>query len=122
MVREWCAVHSSGVLEGCYGKLARVAIDAGAALVWLDVSVEQCLAHCRTRPFEAHKYPDPQTQQAFLDQLLDWVREYPVRAGDLGRADHAECFAQCPGTKLRLTQAVDLNHPPEALRDWLAVA
>jgi len=122
MLRDWMARHPRGVLEGCYGALARVAIAAGAALIWLDPGVEQCLAHCRARPFEAHKYPDPQTQQAHLERLLDWVRDYPHRAGDLGRADHAECFADCPNPKLRLEAAVDFRHPPEALRRWLAEA
>lgn len=119
LVREWCAAHPRGVLEGCYGGLARVAIGAGARLVWLDLDVEQCLAHCRARPFEAHKYPDPATQQAYLDKLLEWVRAYPVRAGDLGRADHFACFSECATPRLRLSQAVDFSRPPQKLRDWL---
>ncbi len=119
LVREWCARNSSGVLEGCYGGLARVAIAAGAALIWLDPDVAQCLTHCRARPFEVHKYPDPQTQQDFLDRLLDWVREYPDRVGELGRASHAECFAECPNPRLRLEQAVNLDDPPPALLGWI---
>ena len=31
MLRDWMAQHPRGVLEGCYGALARVAIAAGAA-------------------------------------------------------------------------------------------
>lgn len=120
LTREWCASHPRGVLEGCYGGLARVAIAAGASLIWMDVDVEQCLAHCRARPFEAHKYPDAQTQQAYLGQLLDWVSSYPEREGDLGRADHARCYAECPNPRIQLRGAVDLQRPPAVLLDWLA--
>ena len=120
LVRAWCAAHPRGILEGCYGSLVRVAISAGAHLIWLDPDLEQCLAHCRARPFEPHKYPTAEDQHALLPMLLDWVQSYPTREGELGRADHQRCFDECERPKIRLREVVALDGGTHMLEQWLA--
>lgn len=124
-VRSFCNARDRWVVEGCYGSLARVALAPVAParrplLIFLDPGLETCLAHCRARPWEPHKYASRQEQDARLAALLEWVRGYDTRAGDLGRADHVALFDAYAGPRLRLVQPLDLSHPPGELLDRLA--
>lgn len=48
-------------------------------LIFLNPGVEACVRHCRARPWESHKYPTRDAQDANLAMLIDWVRSYPSR-------------------------------------------
>lgn len=96
--------HPDGILEGCYADLVRESLAARPVLLFLDPDVATCIAHCRARPWEPHKYPSPEAQDARLEALLDWVRAYPDRLGELGRAAHLSCFQRYDGPKHRITQ------------------
>ena len=61
-----------------------------------------CLAHCRARPWEPHKYPSKQEQDGKLEFLLAWVREYYTRQGDLSLSAHQALFDNYGGPKRKL--------------------
>lgn len=115
-VDSFCRATAGWVVEGCYGSLVRVALRHGPGLVLLDPGVDSCVAHCRSRPWESHKYATPEEQNARLDQLLAWVREYPARPGEMGFADHWSCFQDYPGPKMHLTSVPILDPPSEPER------
>ena len=48
--------------------------------------------NCRSRPFEPHKYATAAEQDAHLELLLGWVRDYYTRDGDLSLAAHQALF------------------------------
>jgi adenylate kinase family enzyme len=48
------------VVEGCYADLLRGLSQDADLLVFLNPGVEACVRHCRARPFEPHKYADPE--------------------------------------------------------------
>ena len=62
--------------------------------------VERCLANCRSRPWEPHKYASPAEQDE-------------RRPGELGREDHRACFLAYggPRTHLRDTPVRDALSP-----------
>lgn len=103
----FCAAHGRWVIEGCYETLVSCALEHSPILVFLDPGVEVCLANCSGRPWEPHKYASRQDQDAHLDFLLSWVRDYYVRTGELSRAAHMSLFDGYRGTRYHLTQ------PPE---------
>ena len=129
-VDSFCGATAGWVVEGCYGSLVRVALRHRPGLVLLDPGVDSCVAHCRSRPWEPHKYATAEEQNSRLDLLLDWVREYPTRPGEMGFADHWSCFQDYPGSKLHLTDVPVLDPESksegagadrmlEGLLDWL---
>ncbi|MEL6345499.1 MAG: shikimate kinase [Myxococcota bacterium] len=89
------------VIEGCYADLVRAMIRPEDRLIWLDVPVDVCVARCQSRPFEPHKWASPAEQDAFLPDLIAFVRTYPVREDDLGRAAHLKLFMNHTGQKTR---------------------
>jgi adenylate kinase family enzyme len=111
-VERFCRSRPRWVVEGCYGSLVRVALAFRPRLIWLDPGMEVCLANCRVRPWEPHKYDSPAEQDERLPFLLEWVAAYDERAGELGREDHQACFLAYDGPRIHLRE------PPR--RDSLA--
>ena len=102
-LREFCARHGSWIVEGCYGDLADVVLDGRVELVFLNPGEEACLARCRARPWEPHKYSSKEEQDARLEYLLQWVRDYYRRDGPLSLRAHRTIFDAYRGPKRELT-------------------
>lgn len=100
----FCDGHPDWIIEGCYATLIGQSLRWRPTLLFLDPGVERCLAHCLARPWEPHKYASKEEQDQRLEPLLQWVREYPERAGELGRAAHLACFDGYDGPKQRLEE------------------
>lgn len=103
-LRVFRSANAGWVAEGCYADLAALLVPHATELVFLDVPVARCLEHARRRPWEPHKYPSKQAQDANLDMLLAFISDYPTRDGPLGRRAHEALFAAFPGRKRRLVQ------------------
>ena len=101
-VEAFCRAHDCWVIEGCYASLVSAAAPFGAQLILLDPGEAQCLANCRSRPWEPHKYTTPEEQAERLPFLLAWVSEYYSRDGDLSLAGHRALFEAWQGPKRRL--------------------
>jgi len=106
-VRAFCEQHDNWVVEGCYAALTHRALAYSPMLLFMDPGVDVCVAHCRQRPWEPHKYASRDEQDARLEFLLSWVREYYTRAGDLSHREHQALFDAYRGAKRRLTAVVD---------------
>ncbi len=85
------------VVEGCYADLAALIAPRADTMIFLDLSVAACQQHARARPWEPHKYPSQEAQDANLPMLLDWIAAYPEREGPLGRPAHAALFERFQG-------------------------
>lgn len=118
-VRDFCASHAAWVVEGCYGDLVRATFDFSPRLLFLDPGRSQCIAHCRSRPWEPHKYASKQEQDARLPALIEWVGEYYTRGGDLSHAGHVRCFRDFAGEKTELSRVPDLERPTAQILSWL---
>lgn len=93
------ARESRWVIEGCYADLLEHLLPHADAIRFLNPPVERCVEHCRARPWEPHKYPSKQAQDASLAFLLDWVRDYPNRDGPMSLAAHRALFDAFDGDK-----------------------
>lgn len=102
LVRDFCRGRSCWIVEGCYPDLIAATFPWHPELIFLDPGPEICLANCRRRPFEPHKYPSPAEQAANLPMLLDWVRGYDTRQGPLSHAAHLDLFNRDTGPKRKL--------------------
>jgi adenylate kinase family enzyme len=87
------------VIEGCYGDLVEAALRHRPQLLFLNPGEATCLRHCRERPWEPHKYPSREAQDARLDGLLAWVSDYYRRDGSLSLAGHRALFEAYDGPK-----------------------
>jgi adenylate kinase family enzyme len=99
--------HQAWVIEGCYADLARLLIGAATELVFLNPGVEACVAHCLARPWEPHKYPTREAQDANLSMLVDWVRGYPDRDDACSLAVHQALYVAFGGPKREVLEADD---------------
>jgi adenylate kinase family enzyme len=106
-VQTFCKASEGWVVEGCYANLVRAALSYSPVLLFLEPGVEACLANCRGRPWESHKYESKQIQDQHLEFLLAWVREYYSRGGDLSLAAHQDLFDEYRGPKHKLTARID---------------
>jgi adenylate kinase family enzyme len=106
--------HEGWVIEGCYADLAALALARCTHLLFLDPGVETCVEHARARPWEPHKYPSKEAQDANLAMLVQWIRDYATRDDDaLSLRAHRRLFDGYAGEKTELTTR-------EAIAAWEA--
>lgn len=101
-LREFCTRHEAWIVEGCYGDLADVVLDGRTELLLLNPGEETCVAHCRSRPWEPHKYASKEEQDARLELLVAWVRDYYHRDGPLSLVGHRAVYDAYAGPKQEL--------------------
>jgi adenylate kinase family enzyme len=101
-VAAFCSAQEQWIVEGCYTGLIATALEQLPILLYADPGVEACIANCRSRPWEQHKYASKAEQDDKLELLLAWVRDYYTRDGDLSLTEHQALFEGYRGPKLRL--------------------
>lgn len=101
-IRAFTALHPSWVVEGCYSDLLEQALPECTELVFLNPGVDACIAHCRARPWEPHKYASQAEQDANLALLLDWVRAYETRDDEFSLRSHRRLYDNFAGLKREL--------------------
>jgi adenylate kinase family enzyme len=103
LLEEYVGANPAWVIEGCYGDIIAAATKHCTELRFLNPGVEACVAHCLQRPWEPHKFPTREAQDAMLVALLPWVREYETRTDEYGLAYHRAVFDAFQGTKKEYT-------------------
>lgn len=121
-LRAFCETHPHWVVEGCYAGLIEVALAYQPTLIFLNPGTSACEAHCRARPWEPHKYPTREAQDANLAPLLAWVRDYTQRDGELSLAGHRAVFEAYQGPRLEWVKPVVYEPPQADLLDLLSGA
>ena len=118
-VRAFCGDNDQWVVEGCYASLIDVTLEFAPRLLFLDPGEEQCLANCRSRPWESHKYASKKEQDEKLSFLLTWVSEYYRRNGELSLSGHRRCFEDYAGPKTEIVGQLKLEPPSSEVSSWL---
>ena len=98
-IEEFTAAHEGWVIEGAYADLLGLLLDECSELVFLNPGVETCIANCRARPWEPHKYADKAAQDRNLEFLIGWVREYDTRDDEYSLGSHRWLFDRFNGVK-----------------------
>lgn len=101
-VFAWIEGRNGWVVEGCYGLIAEELLAIADVLFFLNPGVDVCLAHCRARPWEPDKFASPNEQDAGLEFLLEWVREYETRSDEFGLVEHLRVYERFDGRKCEL--------------------
>ena len=117
-VRTFCSTHAAWVIEGCYANLIEASLAFEPRLVLLDPGLAQCLANCRARPWESHKFATKAEQDKHLQFLLEWVADYYQRDGEMSLAAPAALFAAYRGEKHELRQQPQLQPPEQQILAW----
>lgn len=102
-IDQFMTDNDGWVIEGCYADLIELAIPLATELFFMDLSVEDCIANAKLRPWEPHKYESREAQDANLPMLLDWIAQYEAREGPFSRAAHLSLFEGFPGKKAQIT-------------------
>ena len=89
------------MVEGCYADLLALVIPRSTELIFLDLSVENCIKNCRNRAWEPHKYESSEAQEANLATLIDWVKQYHSRTDEFSRHAHVQLYENFGGQKFR---------------------
>jgi adenylate kinase family enzyme len=110
-LRHFLDRHTRWVIEGCYSEWVHLASRECTELVFLNPGEAVCLAHCRARPWEPHKYSSPEEQNRMLDFLLGWVRAYYTRDESCSLVRHEALFRAFAGPKRELNAAPELSPP-----------
>jgi adenylate kinase family enzyme len=101
-LHRFCSTHRSWIIEGCYGDLVAAALIYRPELIFMNPGEAACLRNCRSRPWEPHKYASPAEQDAHLAFLLEWVRDYYHRDGEMSLRAHRALFDAYDGPKREL--------------------
>jgi adenylate kinase family enzyme len=101
------------VIEGCYADLLEATLCRCTHLLFLNPGVEACIANARVRPWEPHKYPSKEAQDANLEMLMGWIRDYETRRDTFSLASHRGLFDSFGGNKVELTSREAIATIPE---------
>jgi adenylate kinase family enzyme len=103
-IQLFAAEHPRWVAEGCYADLLEVLLPHATELRFLNPGIEACVANCRARPWEPDKYSSKEEQDARLEFLIQWVRDYEVRRDEYSLYRHRRLLEQFRGKKREYRQ------------------
>lgn len=98
-IKRFTSRNESWVVEGCYTDLLEALAGQASEIVFMNLSVAQCVANAKARPWEPHKYESKEAQDANLAMLLDWIAAYESRDDVFSLAAHEKFYADFPGAK-----------------------
>jgi adenylate kinase family enzyme len=102
-VTAFMGANDDWVIEGCYADLLEASLLRCTRLLFLNPGIEACVVNARRRPWEPHKYSSKEAQDANLEMLIGWIRDYETRRDTFSLAAHRELFDRFGGNKLELT-------------------
>lgn len=103
-IRAFTQASPNWVIEGCYSDLLELVLPEASDAIFLDLPVDDCIANARQRPWEPHKYPSKAAQDANLEMLVDWIRQYDTRDDTFSRKAHQALYAQSEGRRRKITR------------------
>ncbi len=112
LLHQFLSANDQWVIEGCYGDLIEAALLHCTEVRFLNPGIETCVAHCSRRPWEPSKFSSAEQQNAMLDQLIQWVKEYETRIDEYGLKRHRLIFDGFSGPKREYTSTAS-NEQPE---------
>ncbi len=113
---SFIAEHDSWIIEGCYSSIVEPLLPHCQLLIFLNPGIETCVAHCHSRPWESEKFASKAEQDANIENLVSWVREYEIRIDEYGLGEHRRLFDSFQGRKMEFTKVV-----PDAAQQIIAV-
>lgn len=103
-INAFMVQHKSWVIEGCYGDLLSYVVDFCSEIIYLNLSVVDCIDNAKNRPWEPHKYKSKAEQDRNLAMLIDWIAQYPNRTDTFSQTAHQTLFDNFNGKKSQFTK------------------
>ncbi|MGV6858303.1 MAG: shikimate kinase [bacterium] len=103
-MEAFIAANDAWVIEGCYADLHGLVVDYANEAIFVNPTVERCVANARQRPWEPHKYSSRAAQDKNLEMLIAWIRAYPDREDACGYRAHVRLFEAFEGKRFMLDQ------------------
>ena len=103
-IGKFVSDHSNWVVEGCYADLIKLLVPYATEMIFLNLSVDDCISNARKRPWEPHKYPTKELQDSNLEMLEEWIRDYPQRDDVCSLGAHKKLFEDFEGLKTMVTE------------------
>jgi len=97
----------SWVIEGGYSDLLELVTEQASNIVFLNPPVDICIQHCKSRPWEPHKYATKTEQDKNLSMLIEWVKQYEHRDDDFSLKSHRALYEKFSGHKQEINSGVD---------------
>lgn len=97
------------ILEGVYGKLLKRALGTATCFVWIDRSMEECLAGIEERGAQMMTQYGRDLSPAQKEKMIERVRNYRTRDDHLGYKTHRQLFESFTGEKKRITSLGEMN-------------
>lgn len=95
----FCQANDGWVIEGCYADLLEYVLPCASEIIYMNLPVEACVANAKARPWEPHKYESKDAQDANLDMLMQWIRDYDTRDDVFSRRAHEALYEGYQGNK-----------------------
>lgn len=91
--------YQSWVIEGCYADLLDIASAKASEIIFLNLSIDQCIKNARARPWEPHKYESAEAQDKNLEMLIEWIKQYETRDDVFSHDAHLKFYENFDGKK-----------------------
>jgi len=98
-IKRFTDINDSWVIEGCYADLLERVIHKADEVVFLNLSIDDCILNAKNRPWEPHKYESKAVQDSNLDMLIEWISQYPKRTDHFSQQAHLMLFNAFTGKK-----------------------
>jgi len=111
LINAFTHANTSWVIEGCYTDLLELlncenetgSGNSSIDIIFLDLSISQCISNAKNRPWEPHKYNSKQAQDDNLDMLITWIKDYDTRVDTFSKHAHQKFYENFQGTKKHIT-------------------
>lgn len=103
VINDFILQHKAWVIEGCYSDLLAIADPNSTEIIFMNLSVEDCITNANNRPWEPHKYESKSKQDANLAMLIEWISQYELRDDTFSKAAHLRFYQNYAGVKKMLT-------------------
>jgi adenylate kinase family enzyme len=102
-IDRFISFNQNWVIEGCYADLLELVTPHATEIIFLNPGVDACIRNCRSRPWEPHKYASKEAQDANLNLLIGWVKQYVTRKDEFSLEAHKRIYESFKGKKTEST-------------------
>lgn len=117
-LRQFIESSDNWVIEGCYSTLLQEAAIYCTEIIFLNPGVETCVENCKARPWEPHKYPNAEAQDANLQMLIQWVSDYETRDDEFSLGEHRQLFDSYIGRKVEYNSNAEAHQRANKTLGW----
>ena len=101
-IEKFLSINNGLVIEGGYADLLESLTSVANEVVFLNPGIDICVKHCKTRPWEPHKYDTKEEQDKNLEMLVGWVKQYYEREDVFSLKSHRALYSSFSINKTEL--------------------